>query len=304
MVGVRGGWIWALPALLLAGAAALILAAAPAAAQGGCAGGEIYDDGTFENAYSGTPQVDTFEAVQQFTPPAYPATYDAVCVALATTANDGPSLNFEIEVRDDDGVGGSPGTPRGALPATADNIPAAGLSPHDCAFYRFDISGLGLRVSDGSVFIGVRWPPPSPNVYLCADQSPQTPLHPGFVNLNTGDGWQPAQDLFGSYRALSVRAVQAFRLGMVRRNRRKGTATLRARVPGPGVLLLAGKGVGRQTKQASGPRAVRLRVRAKGKAKRRLAARGRVRVKARVTYLKAGASRERKSRRVKLVKRR
>jgi hypothetical protein len=63
-------------------AAGLLLAAAPASAQRNCAGGEIYDDGTFENAYSAFSG--TFEGVHRFTPGAYPATYDAVCVALTT----------------------------------------------------------------------------------------------------------------------------------------------------------------------------------------------------------------------------
>ncbi|HSJ84597.1 MAG TPA: hypothetical protein VLA91_12345, partial [Acidimicrobiia bacterium] len=42
---------------------------AAALPQGDCAGGEIYDDGVAENAYSGNPAtVDTFDGVMLFTP--------------------------------------------------------------------------------------------------------------------------------------------------------------------------------------------------------------------------------------------
>src|SRR5690606_19831529 len=81
------------------------------ALQGGaaCLGGETYDDGSAENGYSGNPAlISSFEAVQQFTPAAYPSTYDTACIALVGLG--GPTLDFEIEVRDDDGTAGAPGT--------------------------------------------------------------------------------------------------------------------------------------------------------------------------------------------------
>ena len=176
-------------------------------AESDCAGGEIYDDGSYENGYGGNPPtIETFQAVQLFTPAAYPATYEAVCVAL-TTLTEPKDLAFEIEVRDDDGPGGEPGTLLGTVDASASAIPVAGAAPYNCAFYRFETSGLGLEIADGSVFIGVRWATDDPNHFICADQSAETPLHPGSVNLNTGDGWQPTQTLFPGYRALAVRAI-------------------------------------------------------------------------------------------------
>ena len=82
---------------------------------GDCAGGEIYDDGTAENGYSGNPAlISSFEGVSQFTPASYPWVYDTVCVALVSLG--GATLDFEIEVRDDDGTGGEPGTLLGTLP--------------------------------------------------------------------------------------------------------------------------------------------------------------------------------------------
>ncbi|MGH9382479.1 MAG: hypothetical protein ACRD2Z_18020 [Thermoanaerobaculia bacterium] len=175
---------------------------APRAVGADCAGGEIYDDGAAENGYSGNPAiVSTFEGVQQFTPAAYPGTYDTVCVGLVSLG--GPNLDFEIEVRDDDGVDGGPGTLLGAVPVSAAGIPG-GLP---CAFFEYDITSLGLNIPDGNVWIGVRWNPMTfPSRFICADESPATLLHPGFVNFDTA-GWQATQTVFPGYRAKLVRAI-------------------------------------------------------------------------------------------------
>ncbi|MGH2654326.1 MAG: hypothetical protein ACRDHV_08265 [Actinomycetota bacterium] len=173
-----------------------------AVVQPDCPGGQIYDDGVAENGYSGNPAtVSDFEAVHQFTPTAYPMLYTKVCIAFVSLG--GPDLAFAIEVRDDDGPSGTPGTLLGSVPASATGIPG-GLP---CAFYEFDISGLGVVVSDGSVFIGPRYDPMTyPSRFVCGDESGTTPLHPGFVNFNLGDGFQPTQSVFPNYRAFLVRA--------------------------------------------------------------------------------------------------
>ena len=168
-----------------------------------CAGGEIYDDGTAENGYSGNPAIiSSFEGVMQFTPLAYPGTYDTVCVGLVSLG--GPNLDFEIEVRDDDGAGGIPGTLLGALPVSAAGIPG-GLP---CAFFEYDITSLALNIPSGNVWIGVRWNPMLfPSRFICADESPATPLHPGFVNFNNPSMWQATQTVFPGYRANQIRAI-------------------------------------------------------------------------------------------------
>jgi len=207
------GFAVSILALSAAGAGAQELALDPGlgpvgpAVQGGndCAGGEIYDDGTAENGYSGNPAlVSSFEGVQLFTPAAYPATYDTVCVCLTTIAAGGPTLSLDIEVRDDDGAGGSPGTLLGALPVMVATIPTFPAT----AFFEFDVTSLGLNIPSGTVWIGVRWNPMAfPSRFVCADESPATPLHPGFVNFNTGSGWQTTQTVFPNYRAKMIRAI-------------------------------------------------------------------------------------------------
>lgn len=172
---------------------------------GDCAGGEIYDDGSAENGYSGNPAlVSLFQGVQQFTPASFPWNYDSVCVCFTTTAAGGPNLDLEIEVLDDDGPGGGPGTSLGAVPASIAGIP---LFP-GTSFYQFDISSLNLSIAAGNVWIGPRWNPMLfPSRFVCADESAGTPLHPGFVNFNTGSGWQATQTVFPAYRAKLVRAL-------------------------------------------------------------------------------------------------
>jgi hypothetical protein len=101
-----------------------------------------------------------------------------------------------------------------------------------------------------------------------------------------------------------------FRFGKLKRNKRKGTAILFVRVPGPGKLVLAKtkklKGARKRAKKAG---KVRLPIRPRGKAKRRLAARaagkgpGRLKVRVRVTFTPDGGSPRTKSKRLKLVKR-
>lgn len=79
-----------------------------AATANDCPAGEVYDDGVAENGYSGNPaSIDTFEAVQKFTPGTYPVRYIDVCLAL--TALGASDLEFEITVYDDDGADGARG---------------------------------------------------------------------------------------------------------------------------------------------------------------------------------------------------
>ena len=87
-------------------------------------------------------------------------------------------------------------------------------------------------------------------------------------------------------------------------------------VPGPGTLVLSGKGLVKQRPASSSRPAralaravgtagkVKLKIRSKGKAKRKLSRAGRVKVKAKVTYTPTGGVPKTKTRRIKLVKQR
>lgn len=94
----------------------------------------------------------------------------------------------------------------------------------------------------------------------------------------------------------------AFSIVGVRHHRRKGTATLRVLVPGPGSLVLHGKRIVRATLQAGAAGTYRLVARAKGRALRVLRRHGKVGVRAHVTYTPTLGSPSSKLKKLKLVK--
>ena len=102
-----------------------------------------------------------------------------------------------------------------------------------------------------------------------------------------------------------INPVSTFTLDAIRRNQNKGTATITANLPNPGVLMGSGKGVNAavisRKVRASGR--VRLLVKAKGKKKRKLDSTGKVRVRPEITYTPMGGSANTQSLRVKLIKR-
>lgn len=76
----------------------------------------------------------------------------------------------------------------------------------------------------------------------------------------------------------------SFRLGTVSRLKARGTAIVPVSVPGPGTLLLSGKGIVTQSKAAVAAGTVRLLVTAKGSTERRLNRTGGAEVKVTVTF--------------------
>ncbi len=95
----------------------------------------------------------------------------------------------------------------------------------------------------------------------------------------------------------------AFSFGRLKRNTRNGTAELSVKVPGPGVLILAGRSLRRAEREAGAAGITKLPVRATGKAARQLRRRGEVKVSARVTYTPNGGTPNSKTTQLKLVRR-
>ncbi len=97
--------------------------------------------------------------------------------------------------------------------------------------------------------------------------------------------------------------------GKVRRNTKKGTATLTVNVPNPGELTASGRGAkvarasGAVTSKAVSAGNVQLRIKAKGKKKRKLNKTGKVKLKVAVTYTPTGGDPNTQSRKLKLKKR-
>jgi hypothetical protein len=118
---------------------------------------------------------------------------------------------------------------------------------------------------------------------------------------------------------VGLKPSNAFSFGKLKRNKRKGTATLAVNVPGPGTLSLTGKGVKTQrtgagavvSKAVAAAGTVRLRIAAKRGKKRKLENTGKVKVRFKVTYNPNGTSTgdligdpNTHSKRVKLIKKR
>ena len=170
----------------------------------------IHDDGIIENGYSGNPGAGVTEVrfVDKFTPTSYPATFSSVCLDFVTLAGGPPTYPIDVVVYDDDGAGGAPGTFLGSLnaqPATT-HIFAAGGMP---TWNSYNISGLGLNITSGSVYIGARWMPPTPtNVYISADQTGTVGFAGGYWWNNNANAWATIQTAFPAYHACMIRAVQ------------------------------------------------------------------------------------------------
>jgi hypothetical protein len=93
----------------------------------------------------------------------------------------------------------------------------------------------------------------------------------------------------------------SFSFGKVKKNKRKGTAKLEVKVPGPGDLALAKtRKVKRATKRANDEGSVRLKVKPTGRTREKLAEAGKARVKAKVTYTPDGGDPNRKTKKLKL----
>ena len=168
----------------------------------------VHDDGMPDDGYrdgSGLFSINAY--VDRFTPSAYPATLTTACVSFLTL---GPTTqDFELIVYDDTGMDGSPGNQLASVPATATGIPDTARA----AFVKVDLSGLGINIPSGSVYIGAQWNPLDPgDVFIASDTS---------GDLNTGHGyhmrgsdlglgsWDRTIEEFPDYHALLVRAVEA-----------------------------------------------------------------------------------------------
>jgi hypothetical protein len=100
--------------------------------------------------------------------------------------------------------------------------------------------------------------------------------------------------------------TNTFSVAGIRRNKKKGTATIMVTVPNPGELTASGKGVkaggAAQTSKAIGAGTAKLTIRAKGKKKRKLNDTGKVKLNAKISYTPTGGTAGTQSRKVRLKK--
>lgn len=167
----------------------------------------IHDDGTPEDGYTdGSGLFPIVAYVDRFTPTSYPATFSSACVSFLSQGS--TTADFELVVFDDSGWDGGPGNELAAVPATATDIPSTAIA----AFVKVDLSGLGLVVESGSVYIGVRFNPLTPgDIYVASDVDGEPNVGAGYHMRGAPGapgGWDPTIDQFSDYHALLVRAVE------------------------------------------------------------------------------------------------
>ena len=88
--------------------------------------------------------------------------------------------------------------------------------------------------------------------------------------------------------AVAVKARNSFTIGKLKRNRRKGTATLTVTVLEPGTVTAAARGLRKASAVATAGGSVKLLLRASGKALKRLKRKGSLRVRLQVAYEPVG----------------
>ncbi len=165
----------------------------------------IHDDGSIDNGYSGNASVVSEVAiVEYFEPAAYPASLGEVCISFVTLNTSDVDLTFEMVVFADDGPGGAPGTELGAVTATATGIPGGGM-PATVPWFTADLSGLNLAIQAGGVYIGARYAPTDPGIFISADESTGTAQQTGYFQTDGGT-WEELQPAgFPDYRAMFIR---------------------------------------------------------------------------------------------------
>jgi hypothetical protein len=104
--------------------------------------------------------------------------------------------------------------------------------------------------------------------------------------------------------AVELQPSNALALGKLKKNKKKGTATLTVFLPPPsaGTLTLAGKGLKTQTAAITGQTQLKLKVLPKGKVKKALRKKGKRKVQINVTYSPTGNNAATATRKAKLVR--
>ncbi|NLN32696.1 MAG: hypothetical protein GX159_03760, partial [Flavobacteriaceae bacterium] len=164
------------------------------------------DDGIIDNGFSGNPaSVSEVVFVEKFTPTSYPVTVESVCAAFAMQSGATPSMDYEIVVYDDDGTEGEPGTEIGTMTGlTANDIPVySGGS--QAVWQSADTSSENWQITEGSVYVGVKFSPSTLNHYIAADQSTTTPVGQAYWWNDLDEAWTSVAITWPTYRALMIR---------------------------------------------------------------------------------------------------
>ncbi|HEU5104839.1 MAG TPA: Ig domain-containing protein [Solirubrobacterales bacterium] len=146
------------------------------------------------------------------------------------------------------------------------------------------LAGAGLQLSSPTYVPGSpdatthRSPAASPAVTVAVPSTAQPGTYDVTITARTAGGATVSR-----VAKLTVTKPR-IKLGRVKFNRAKGTATLAVGVPSAGTLTVAGKGIVKAKKKAKGAGTLKIVVRAKGKAKAKLEETGQAKVKAKISF--------------------
>ena len=178
------------------------------------------------------------------------------------------------------------------------DLDGTGINPGFISFPTGPPVWFGMAVDAGYVY----WPDPYSTIVRAGLDG--TEVNPSFI---TG-GYDPrgvALDARHIYWAnLTNPSMFNFVEPFVKRDRKRGTATLFLSELSPGVLKLRGRWVVKVTRRIRIEAQQELPVKPRGKAKKRLNKKGHAKVKAKVTYTPDGGEPNTQSKKIKLVKRR
>lgn len=177
-------------------------------AQGGsdCTDGLIKDDGSLETGYGWVPSAIDGRYVQRFDVfELNSRKLEELCVCWTRTRPD-DEITFWVDLYRD--RGGRPARdPEDSIQAVATLVP----SFPDGAFYSIDLSEADLRSPTDIFYAGVRWDPSQDQFFfVCADQTPETPVVDGWFIDDRADEWasvlETGDPIFADHRAMMIRA--------------------------------------------------------------------------------------------------
>lgn len=174
-----------------------------------CAGGIIYDDGSYEDA-SAVPVANGLQ-VMSFELPANAAGVQQLCVALTRLASSSsPDLAFNAVFYAADGPSGIPGTLLASVPATAAAVPVTNGTMVNTQFYAVSIGSALTLPAARTIYAGVQFDG-TQGFFVGIDTSATTALQPAYVSTDGGNSWltEASQDPNHNYRAYGIRLAPA-----------------------------------------------------------------------------------------------
>ncbi len=267
-----------------------------AAADGGSFGGPfgmevIYGWRLVDDMHPASRPVDCFEPVGE-----PPTDSTAICDSVAEGEIGTSDLKIGAPAQAAAFVGGKA---KIAFPfdfaSTASPLPTFGLVPAST------LPKAGFSLSTPTFVPG----PPDPNSHRSPADSPTVTVtvpkdaKPGVYEV-TLTATAPQGGVVSQMAKLKVTKPK-LRLGGVKLNKSKGTATLAVKVPSPGTLTVSGKDVVRVKKKAKKAKTLKITIRAKGKTKSELKETGKAKLKAKVSFKPTSGIAVKKTKSVKLA---